>query len=189
MRELQSMQSVCRSVRWNLISWRHLQKSMRLTWPWSAWTIRWLAVSWMCSRHRDCVYLDREKMRRFWKDRRHFPRIWWRNTTFRPQPMRLLPIHTRRWNTYRPLRCRSFWKQMVWHLEKVFWSVIRWKKHRQASRRSWRTRSLVLPVIRWSSRSSWQDARFRFFPSSMAIRSALWPPPRTTSGRWTAIRA
>ena len=28
--------------------------------------------------------------------------------TFRPQPMRLLPIRTRRWNTYRPLRCRSF---------------------------------------------------------------------------------
>ena len=33
-----------------------------------------VAVSWMCSRHRDCVYLDREKMRRFWKAARHFPR-------------------------------------------------------------------------------------------------------------------
>ena len=32
-------------------------------------------VGGMCSRHRGCVYLDREKMRRFWKDRRHFLRI------------------------------------------------------------------------------------------------------------------
>lgn len=61
MPESQHLQSVCRSVRWNLINQLLLQKKIKLILQLQEWMIRWLAELWTYLRQRDLKYSVQEK--------------------------------------------------------------------------------------------------------------------------------